>query len=74
MALTERGREMVTIVAALVGLASIAVLLRIYVRLKLRLNFAIDDYLCFGALFFMYGMLIELVLCELETNDSERKS
>lgn len=67
MALAERGKQMIIIVAVLVALASIAVLLRIYVRLKLRLGFAIDDYLCFATLFFLYGMLVELVLCECET-------
>ena len=64
MALAQRGREMITIVAVLVGLASIAVLLRIWVRIRRGLDFAIDDYLCFAAMFFMYGMLVELVLCE----------
>lgn len=66
MVLAERGREMITIVAVLVSLASIAVLLRIVVRFKLRLGFGIDDYLCFAAMGFMYGMFVELVLCEYE--------
>jgi hypothetical protein len=67
MALAERGKEMIIIVAVLVALASIAVLLRVYVRLKLHIGFAIDDYLCFATLFFLYGMLVELVLCECDT-------
>jgi hypothetical protein len=73
MALAERGRQMITIVAVLVSLASMAVVLRIFARLKLRLKFAIDDYLCFSAMGFMYGMFVELVLCEYEGPGARQK-
>ena len=65
MALTDRGLHMIVIVSVLVGLATIAVGLRILARLRLRLNVGIDDHLCVVALVCLYGMLIELILCKL---------
>lgn len=54
---------MIRIVTALVALATLAVVLRIVARLKRRLDFGLDDYLCFAALLLLYGMFIELMLC-----------
>lgn len=56
---------MIIIVAVLVGLATVATVLRLFARLKRRVNIEIDDYLCFTALFLLYGMLVQLVLCEI---------
>lgn len=56
---------MIIIVAVLVGLATIATALRLVARLKRRVNIEIDDYLCFTALFLLYGMLVQLILCEM---------
>lgn len=56
---------MIIIVAVLVGLATIATALRLVARLKRRVNIEIDDYLCFTALFLLYGMLVQLILCGL---------
>lgn len=67
MALTERASRMITIISVLVGLATIAVVLRIYARLKLRLKVKIDDYLCIGAMVCLLGMLTELILCKCVT-------
>lgn len=64
MTLTERGSRMIIIVTVLVALASVAVILRVMARVRLRLKFGIDDYLCLIALVLLYGMLIELILCE----------
>lgn len=65
MAPSERGWKMIIIVAVLVGLATIATALRLVARLKRRVNIEIDDYLCFTALFLLYGMLVQLILCEM---------
>lgn len=65
MAPSERGWKMIIIVAVLVGLATIATVLRVVARLKRRVNIEIDDYLCFTALFLLYGMLVQLILCEM---------
>lgn len=54
---------MMIIVSALVGLATIAAILRLYARFKLHVRIEADDYLCFTALFLLYGMLIQLILC-----------
>lgn len=54
---------MIIIVTVLVGLATVAAILRLYARFKLRVRIEIDDYLCFTALFFLYGLLIQLILC-----------
>lgn len=62
---------MIGIISALVGVATIAVILRIIARLKRRLRFGVDDYLCFTALVLLYGMFIELILCTSETNPSK---
>lgn len=56
---------MIIIVAVLVGLATIATVLRIVARLKRRVKIEMDDYLCFIALFLLYGMFVQLVLCEM---------
>lgn len=55
---------MIIIVTVLVALATVAVVLRMIARVRLRLKFGIDDYLCLIALVCLYGMLIELILCE----------
>ncbi|KAI9743773.1 MAG: hypothetical protein M1818_002506 [Claussenomyces sp. TS43310] len=62
MAPSARGWEMIRVVSVLVGLATIAVVLRIVARLKTRMKFGTDDYLCFVGIVFLYGMLIELIL------------
>lgn len=64
MVVSVRGWKMITIATALVGLATFAVILRIYARFKLHIRIQTDDYLCFAALFFLYGMLVQLILCE----------
>lgn len=55
---------MIRIVSVLVGLATLSAILRVIARIKIRMKFGIDDYLCFGGMVFLYGMLIELILCE----------
>lgn len=55
---------MIIIVSVLVGLATISAILRVYARFKLSVRIEADDYLCFTALFLLYGMLIQLILCE----------
>ncbi|KFY18417.1 hypothetical protein V493_08634 [Pseudogymnoascus sp. VKM F-4281 (FW-2241)] len=59
MAPSEREWKMMIIVSALVGLATIAAILRLYARFKLHVRIEADDYLCFTALFLLYGMLIQ---------------
>lgn len=54
---------MIIIVSVLVGLATISAILRLFARYKLRVRIEADDYLCFTALFLLYGMLIQLILC-----------
>ncbi|OBT87326.1 hypothetical protein VE02_03022 [Pseudogymnoascus sp. 03VT05] len=61
MAPSERGWKMIIIVTVLVGLATIATVLRVFARLKRRVKIDIDDYLCFTALFLLYGMLVQLI-------------
>lgn len=56
---------MIIIVAVLVGLATIATVLRVIARLKRRVKIEMDDYLCFAALFLLYGMFVQLVLCKM---------
>lgn len=63
MAPSERELKMMIIVSVLVGLATIAAILRLYARFKLRVRIEADDYLCFTALFLLHGMLIQLILC-----------
>ncbi|PYH41222.1 uncharacterized protein BP01DRAFT_306347 [Aspergillus saccharolyticus JOP 1030-1] len=60
MALTSRGREMISIVSVLVGLSFIAVILRAIARLKRRVHFGVDDFLSFASIILLLGMLIEL--------------
>ena len=60
---SEREWKMIIIVSVLVGLATISAILRVYARFKLRVRIEADDYLCFTALFLLYGMLIQLILC-----------
>jgi hypothetical protein len=64
MAPSERGWKMIIVVTVLVGLATVAAILRLYARFKLRVRIETDDYLCFAALFLLYGMLIQLILCK----------
>jgi preprotein translocase subunit SecF len=64
MALSEKGSETVRTVAALIALSFIAVVLRVFARLKRRVGLGVDDYLCFLSMFLLLGMLIQLVLCE----------
>lgn len=54
---------MIAIVSVLVALAVGAVGLRVFARFKRRVQFGIDDYLCFISLAILLSMLIELVLC-----------
>jgi hypothetical protein len=63
MAPSVKGWEQIEIVSVLVGLATIAVIFRIFARIKRRAGFDIDDYLCFAALAFLFSMFIELILC-----------
>ncbi|KFZ12073.1 hypothetical protein V501_04395 [Pseudogymnoascus sp. VKM F-4519 (FW-2642)] len=62
MAISEREWKMIIIVSVLVGLATISAILRLFARYKLRVRIEADDYLCFTALFLLYGMLIQLIL------------
>lgn len=61
---TPRGAKMIAIVTVLVALATGAVILRVVARLKRRVQFALDDYLCFFSLAVLLSMLIELILCK----------
>lgn len=63
MVLTARGGEIIAIVSVLVGVSFIATLLRVWARLKRRVPFGMDDYLCFAAMVLLIAMEIELVLC-----------
>lgn len=67
MTLSERGSSVVRVVAALITLSIISVILRVFARLKRRVHFGVDDYLCFISGLLMIGMLIECVLCELKS-------
>ncbi|KAB8071456.1 hypothetical protein BDV29DRAFT_197376 [Aspergillus leporis] len=62
MTVTSRGREMICIVSVLVGLSLICVILRVFARLKRRVGFGMDDYLCFFSILLLIAMLIELAL------------
>lgn len=64
MALTSRGVRMIVIVSVLVFLATGAVALRLLARRKLRMKLGSDDFLCVAALVCLWGMLVELALCE----------
>jgi hypothetical protein len=55
---------MVATVTVLVGLSITAVLLRVLARFRRRVQFGIDDYLCFASAVLLLAMLIELILCE----------
>uniref|UniRef100_A0A093XTU6 Heme A synthase n=1 Tax=Talaromyces marneffei PM1 TaxID=1077442 RepID=A0A093XTU6_TALMA len=61
-ALSERGEKMITIISVLISLSLICVILRIFARIKRRIGFGMDDYLCFVATIALISMLIELVL------------
>lgn len=61
---SRRGWEMIIIVTVLVALATISAFLRLTARIKLRLSLQMDDHLCFIGMILLYGMYIELVLCE----------
>jgi hypothetical protein len=63
MGATARGNQMICIVSVLVALSIIAVILRAFARLKRRVSFGVDDYLCFVSILLLIGMLIELILC-----------
>ncbi|GAB1214187.1 hypothetical protein ATERTT37_003347 [Aspergillus terreus] len=62
MVLTSRGGEIIAIVSVLVGISFIATILRAWARLKRRVPFGMDDYLCFLAMVLLIAMEIELVL------------
>lgn len=64
MVVTSRGREMISVVSVLVGLSFISVVLRILARLKRRVAFGLDDYLCFICITLLVAMLIELAFCK----------
>lgn len=64
MTVTARGKQMIAIVSVLVGVSMITVIMRVIARLKRRVKFGIDDYLCFFSMGLLLAMLIELVLCE----------
>lgn len=64
MTISDRGSNVLIIVVVLVALSAIAVSLRVAARLKRRVGFGVDDYLCFLSMTFLISMLIELVLCE----------
>jgi hypothetical protein len=55
---------MVATVTVLVGLSITAVLLRVLARFRRRVQFGMDDYLCFASAVLLLAMLIELILCE----------
>ena len=55
---------MIVIVSVLVFLATLAVVMRLLARKKLRMKLGSDDYLCVVALVCLWGMLVELALCE----------
>lgn len=56
---------MIEIVSVLVSLCLISVVLRVIARLRRRVGFGVDDYLCFLAMVLMMAMLVELSLCQL---------
>ncbi|KAA8648461.1 uncharacterized protein ATNIH1004_004346 [Aspergillus tanneri] len=62
MSITSRGGEMISIVSVLVGVALITVIMRVFARLKRRVGFGVDDYLCFLSMVLLIAMLIELAL------------
>ncbi|PWY71102.1 hypothetical protein BO94DRAFT_560435 [Aspergillus sclerotioniger CBS 115572] len=62
MALTSRGAQMISIVSVLVGLSLLSVILRVVARIKRKVKFGMDDYLCFACMFLLFVMLIELSL------------
>lgn len=55
---------MIAIVSVLVALAFLAVLMRVFARLKRQVRFGLDDYLCFFSIIVLFSMLIELALCK----------
>lgn len=55
---------MIEIVSVLVSLSLISVMLRVVARLRRRVGFGMDDYLCGLAMVLMIAMLIELSLCQ----------
>ncbi|KAF9894627.1 hypothetical protein FE257_006515 [Aspergillus nanangensis] len=62
MSLPKRGGEMIAIVSVLVGLSLVATMMRAWARLKRRVPFGIDDYLCFVSMFLLLVMEVELCL------------
>lgn len=64
MAITSRGKSMIAIVSVLVGLSVLAVILRVFARIKRRVKLGVDDYLCFLSIVMLIAMEIELVLCK----------
>ncbi|KAM0097231.1 hypothetical protein ACP6JE_008263 [Aspergillus fumigatus] len=62
MAITSRGKSMIAIVSVLVGLSVLAVILRVFARIKRRVKLGVDDYLCFLSIVMLIAMEIELVL------------
>ncbi|KAL2836729.1 hypothetical protein BJY01DRAFT_221639 [Aspergillus pseudoustus] len=62
MTLTRRGADIIAIVTVLVGLSITAVLFRVLARYKRRVQFGMDDHLCFASAVLLLAMLIELIL------------
>ncbi|KAL4803017.1 hypothetical protein BDV18DRAFT_163543 [Aspergillus unguis] len=62
MTLTSRGASMIATVTVLVALSISAVLLRVLARYRRRVQFGMDDYLCFVSGILLLAMLIELIL------------
>ncbi|KAL3449033.1 hypothetical protein BJX65DRAFT_54514 [Aspergillus insuetus] len=74
MTLTRRGADMVATVTVLVGLSITAVLLRVLARFRRRVQFGIDDYLCFASAVLLLAMLIELILWALIGGNGSHKA
>lgn len=55
---------MIAIVSVLVGLSVLAVILRVFARIKRRVKLGVDDYLCFLSIIMLISMEIELILCK----------
>jgi hypothetical protein len=55
---------MIAIVSVLVGLSVLAVILRVFARIKRRVKLGVDDYLCFLSIVMLIAMEVELILCK----------
>ena len=63
--LNNRGVKMIAIITVLISLALFSVILRVFARIKRRVGFGVDDYLCLFSAVVLLSMLIELILCKL---------